>query len=150
MKINKDFGSLKSKKKADVMKKGASTHQNSTGKYYSFENKGAYALVGNSSVGQYATKSVKGKINRESIVDFAQRLEKLCACNLHKLIETIGGAVCNITKLISPVLDVAFKIQSSIGSVNLKEVATTSSGMLRSSIYVNAKTSIYHTESDCT
>ena len=132
------------------MKKGASTHQTSTGKYYSFENKGVYTLVGSSSVGQYATKSVKWKINIELIVDFAQILENLCACNLHELIETIGGAVCNITKFISPVLDVAFKMQSNIGSVNLKEVATTSSGMWQSSIYVNAKTSIYHTESDYT
>ena len=58
--------------------------------------------------------------------------------------------MCNIEKLISPVLDVVLKIQSNIGSVNLKEIATIPFGIWKSSICVNTKISIYYTKSDCT
>ena len=55
-----------------------------------------------------------------------------------------------MSKLIQPVLNTAYKIQDEIGSVNLKEVESTAGGMWQSSICINAKTTVFHTESDCT
>ena len=55
-----------------------------------------------------------------------------------------------MSKLIQPVLSTAYKIQDEIGSVNLKEVESTAGGMWQSSICINAKTTVFHTESDCT
>ena len=86
-------------KKANVVKKGASNHNNSTGKYYSFGNKGAYELMGIYLWDSMQLNLIKEK-KRESIVDFAQRSENIYAFHLYTLIEKIGGAVCNIANLI--------------------------------------------------
>ena len=52
--------------------------------------------------------------------------------------------------LISPVLNAAYKLQKTLGNVNLSQVMTSDCGARQSQICVNASTDILHTERDCT
>ena len=141
-----DFSTIIGKTKDNIMKKGKANHHNSQGKYYSFGNKGAFKLIGNSSVGQYTQKEVKAKRNMDVLIGVADKAEKLCACHIYESVEAIGKVVRNISKLLSPLINVAFQMQSKLRSVNFQEVATTPSGMWQSSVCINARTARYHTE----
>ena len=78
------------------------------------------------------------------------KAEKLCGFHFSDSIRELQSSVKNIFNLLSPVVDVTFRIQKQFGSVNLMEVESTPSGLWQSSICVNAKTSIYHVEDDYT
>ena len=56
----------------------------------------------------------------------------------------------NISKLISPLLDVAFQKQEKIGNINFVGGDSTRYGVWHTSICVNATTEIFHTEKDVT
>lgn len=150
MEMNKSFAETIAKTKNNITKKGAANHHNSTGKYYSFGNKGAYKIVNNSSVGQYSNKNITARKYKELLKDAAKDAEQLCACHLLDSVLSTQKHIRNMSKLIQPVLSTAYKIQDEIGSVNLKEVESTAGGMWQSSICINAKTTVFHTESDCT
>ena len=58
--------------------------------------------------------------------------------------------VRNMPMLISPVLNVAHRLQKIKGDVNLRKVMTSDDGVWKSQICVNLSTLILHTECDCT
>ena len=61
MSLDQELATILKKTKDNVTKKGAANHHNSTGRHYSFGNKGAYKCIGSSSVGQYPNKKLKVK-----------------------------------------------------------------------------------------
>ena len=56
----------------------------------------------------------------------------------------------NIRHLVAPILDLAFKKQASLGSINLQKVQSSCNGLCHSAVTVNAETAEFHTENDCT
>ena len=148
--MDEGFSIMLGKTKNNIMKKGDANHHNSTGKYYSFGNKGAYKLVANKSVGQYAMKESKNPLIDKRLISQSLEIETLCASHVHESINAMEKVLRNISNLVSPVIDTAFDMQVNYGAVGLKAVATSNSGMWQSSMCVNAKTRILHTEEDCT
>ena len=59
----------------------------------------------------------------------ADKAEKLCACHLSDSIGELESSVKNICNFLSPVVDVAFRMQQKVGSVKLMEVESTPSGL---------------------
>ena len=68
--------------KANIMKKGAASHYNSTGNYYYFGNKDSYKKVGNSLVSQYTSKGYKLVERSKFVMNQAMELEELCASHI--------------------------------------------------------------------
>ena len=65
-------------------------------------------------------------------------------------VNDISRYIRNISSLICPVLNVAFEMQKEYGDVNLQKLFAEDSWLWMSSICVNAKTTQYHVEDDCT
>ena len=148
--IQPDLFNILQETKSNIMKRGGANHCNSTGYYYSFGNKGSYERVGNCSVGQYASKKSTSVEKTKRIGDNAVMLEKLCASHIKESVLAMENLLPNLSTLISPVVDTAFDMQVKHGPVGLKKVHNTNSGMWQSCMCVNARTSIMHTEDDCT
>ena len=56
----------------------------------------------------------------------------------------------HINSLVSPVLDVAYKLQEELGTINLEKVSTSKSRLWVSQSCIGASTTVMHTEDDCT
>ena len=56
----------------------------------------------------------------------------------------------NIRSLIAPVLTVAYYQQASKGDINFKTVPSFKCGLWHSAVCINAQTTQFHTENDCT
>ena len=65
------------------------------------------------------------------------------------VVKDLGGIIPNVHRLISQVVDVAYNMQATCGSVNLQRVETTSSGLWQSKVCINVSTDKWHTENDC-
>ena len=76
-------------------------------------------------------------------------IELLVAKEIRTAVSSLQKKIRNMSLLISPVLDAAYKLQKTMGDVNLSQVMTSNCGAWQSQICVNASTSILHTESDC-
>ena len=74
-------------------------------------------------------KNITVKKDRDILLTMADKAEKLCACHLKDSIGELESSVKNICNLLSPVVDVAFRMQQKVGSVNLMEVKSTPSGL---------------------
>ena len=70
MPIDTIFSDILRATKTNIMKnkKAAANHYNSTDNYYSFEKKGSYKKVNNSSVVQYANKESKSVENSKIVL----------------------------------------------------------------------------------
>ena len=147
--FNQDFAKMIKSVKDSTIKKGAD-HNGSTGLYYSFGNKGAYERIDNSTVGQYKTKTFKDDSKTMRLHSWCKSAETLIAMHLNESVISLKTYIRNISALISPVIDVAYKMQSKHGNVNLKAVETKNSGIWMSTIALNAQTSQFHSEDDCT
>ena len=122
-------------------------HHQSSGEYFSFGNKGAYKTVDGSSVGQYATKK-NSSIQQKSNVII---IEELIARELKQGIDILSSLqpAMSFKECISPVLNVAKKLQESIGDIKLKESSYSDYGIWKSVMCVNAETEEMHSEDDC-
>ena len=149
MEFDKEFASKIKKVKDNTIKKGTD-HHSSQGLYYSFGNKGAFKVVNNSSVDQYATKSNVIKSRQNDLKNWCLLAEDLVAEHLDESVNSMKKYIRNLPELICPLLNVAYKMQNEHGSVNLKAVKTKDSGIWMSSICLNARTSLFHSEDDCT
>lgn len=67
MEMNSNVSNIFKKTKKNKMNSKANKHYNSTGQYYSFGDKGAFKSIGDSSVGQYMSKTINFKKNREML-----------------------------------------------------------------------------------
>ena len=142
------FKAMKSSKNNIITKKN--NHNGSTGNYYSYGNKGNFALVDGSSVGQYTYKGFKDqlKATRAHVRDCA--VDCISTHELAAGIDSLSSRVHNIRDLISPIIDAAYYRQLKDGSINLKRVESAKHGVWQSSVCVNAVTEKFHTENDCT
>ena len=138
------------KKVKDNIIKSANNHYQSQGLYYSFGNKGAFKIVNNSSVDQYAIKARAKKTHSNELNEWCSNAESVIALHLNESVNSMKRYIRNIPHLICPLLNVAYEMQKDHGCVNLKSVKTTESGMWMSSVCINARTSLFHSEEDCT
>ena len=125
---------------------GAFQHNASRGNYYSFGNKGNFALIDDSSVSQYAIKKsnlITKELNNAVIEDLAANEMMIGIRSLELVIPSIRLSI-------SPVIDTAFGMQDVCGSINLKETPSSEYGIWKTSISVNAYTEKLHYENDCT
>jgi len=148
--LDREFATLLKKTKNNIMKKGKSNHHDSSGYYYSFWNKGSFQRKGNKSVDQYANKTSKSVMRMQKLNEDASEIEHVCASHISESVLGMENVIRNISKLLSPVIDTAFEMQKDYGQVGLKDVESSESGMWQSSMCVNARTRILHTEEDCT
>ena len=65
-------------------------------------------------------------------------------------VDNIAKHLPIVKELISPMIDVAYEIQGVDGDINLKEVCLKNSGIWKTSVTVDAYTTDFHTENDCT
>ena len=146
---NNHFQFLKNTK-PNILASSKSAHFGSVGKYYSFGNKGSYAKVDNTTVSTYKTKKKENSGVQKYTDEIANMLEESCGTELVNAAKTIERYIPCIKHLISPVVTTAYELQNVYGNINISEVYTSPHGMWQSQICVNAKTSVLHTERDCT
>ena len=149
MQFDFDFEKKIKKVKNNTIKKGAD-HNGSVGLYYSFGNKGAYEMVNNSSVGQYKCKIIKDNEVSTELKSWCGDAENLIAEHLNESVTVLKSYIRNIPKLISPVIDVAYKMQSEHADVNLKATKGIDNGIWMATIAINAQTTKFHSENDVT
>ena len=98
-------------------------HCVSSGYYASFGNKSNYAIVNTSSVAQYANKK-SSSVSKQSILDKdALPLDNMISLELDNSLKSFGKYLRHINNLLSPVIDVAYKLQEELCSINLKMLA---------------------------
>ena len=134
----------------NIVVNGKSNHFNSTGYGYSFGNKGFYGMINNSSVSTYAHKKYKNTEKMEDSIFLSRIIDNMTAIEVNYAVTTMKQVLPNIVNLISPVLDVAYNLQYSIGDINLQKVSGTSDGVWHKQVSINATTSQFHTEKDVT
>ena len=119
-------------------------HHMSTGYYFSWEMKGNYGLNENSSVGQYAHKpTVKGALGSTFLVQSMNTELQATILNMKRIL-------AGIPKMIAPVIQVAYDIQSTEGNIDIEKTSASHVGVWQSSLSVNAVTKGFHTEHDVT
>ena len=111
-----------------------SNHFGSSGCYYSFGNKGNYMTIDNSTVGQYASKRFATTMRPNEAKYNAELIENQCALELDSSVKDLVRLIPNMRTLIAPILDLAFKKQASMGSINLKEVPSSCNGLGHSAV----------------
>ena len=77
-------------------------------------------------------------------------MEEQCLKEVSRSMVSLSKKIPNISKLISPLLDVAFQKQEKIGNINFVAGDSTRYGVWHTSICVNATTESFHTEKDVT
>ena len=102
------------------MKKESSNHYDSTGLYYSVGNKGAYKRIGNEPVGQYINKTSKSQQRTIKINKHSKDIEMVCATHIKESIIDMQKVIYNISKVVSPIIDTVFNMQTEHGRVGLK------------------------------
>ena len=107
-------------------------------------------MLGNSSVGQFATKVHKNREQNEVLTKWCNESEKMISDHINESVSQFQNRFKNINRLLSLVIDTAFEMQSEHGDVNLKVTNTKQSGIWMSTVALNAQTSQFHSEQDCT
>ena len=134
--------------KNNILASSKSKHYDSVGQYYSFGNKCNFGMVNNSSVGMYATKPYLNSDSDIKAKNYAELMEENAAIEVVTAVKGLWGIIPNIHMLISPVVDVAYNIQSKHENINLQIVQKTRPGLWQSKVCVNASTDKWHTEND--
>ena len=112
----------------------------SDGQYYYFDNKGNFWMIGNSSVGIYDSKVYQNTESNKKSNIYTKEMEVACSKEVVTAVTDLGGILPNVHRLISPVVDIAYNIHATYGSVNLQRVETASSGSWQSKVCINAST----------
>ena len=141
---NKSHHEMMKKYKKNIIK-GSNKHHGSNGCYYAYGNKAYYGMVGNSSVSQYTSKNC----------GLIPCLEGLCVTELSQMelqcgITELQHHIPNLPSLISPIISIAHAQQKVKGDINLKEISSSKDGLWQINMCVNAETTQYHIERDCT
>ena len=120
-------------------------HHSSLGMYYSYGNKANFGQTDLSSIGQYASK----RNNLDSHVNDLC-IEELSQSEIQISIKQLSMHLPLLRKLLSPIVSTANRIQSTVGSINLKQTSASEEGIWQTCMCVNAQTTEFHTEMDCT
>ena len=126
------------------------THNNSTGLYYSYGNKGNFGLINDSSVSQYTYKKYKSEWRNEMSHSSNNFMQQLSAEDLLNGLLDMSVVLPAVGKVVSPIIDAAFEMQKVKGNIELSQVPGSSEGLWQTSICINAETHEFHTEEDCT
>ena len=121
-------------------------HHQSAGYYYSWGNRGNYRTVDLSSVTQYSYIKNKGVIGEMNSLFIEERMNT----ELKNSVLTMKKRMPFLTNVISPVIGVAFEMQSSHGDVNIEKTSVSEVGVWESTLSINAVTKHVHTEHDVT
>lgn len=104
----------------------------------------------NSSVGQYVNKKKSDLIRQVQIDEDASRYDNKISLEIKVCCNIMGRLLPNIRSVISPVIDTAFEIQNEVGDINLQPISSSKNGCWQTSVCINAQTSDFHIEKDCT
>ena len=77
-------------------------------------------------------------------------LEELLSNEVRYGVDNIAKHIPIVMELISPVVDVVYEMQTLRGDIYLKEVCLKNSSIWKTSVSVDAYTTDFHTENDCT
>ena len=119
-------------------------HHNCEGSYFSWGNKANYGMVGNSSIGQYATK------NTHSAPMYGRTIVEMMNTELKSSIFRMKNVIRDIDKMVAPVMKIAYDLQAKQGDIGIKKMNASDAGVWQSSLCVNAITKGWHTENDVT
>ena len=82
--------------------------------------------------------------------EWRKEAEKVISCHINEAVSMFEKRFRNISQLLSPIINTAYKMQSGHGNVNLKATGTKKSGIWMATVALNAQTAIFHSEEDCT
>ena len=105
--------------KNNILRSSKAKHFDSTGEYCSFGTKRNYGMVDDSSVGIYLSKVYKNVQTQKKAKIIADEIENDSAIEVGYAVKKLSGVIPNMHKLLSPVVDVAFDMQSDHGDVYL-------------------------------
>ena len=112
----------------NILGSAKAQHFNSDGGYYSFGNSSAYRIIENSSVETYTNKTSNSPTRQKTINSNVMEIELLVAKEIRTAVSSLQKKIRDISLLISPVLDAAYKLQKTMGDVNLSQVMTGNCG----------------------
>ena len=113
----------------NILASSKSNHFDYEGQYYSFGNKCIFRMIGKSSVDIYGSKSYQNNDSNSNEIMYTKEMELASADEVNIVVTHLGEVTPNVHRLISTVVDVAYNIQATYGSVNLQRVETASSGI---------------------
>ena len=131
--------------KNNILTESTSHHQ-SSGYYYSWGNRANYRTVDLSSVTQYTHIKKKGIVAEIN----ASFLEESMNIELKNSILTMKNKFPFLATVISPIVGVAFKMQTQHGNINIEKTGASEVGIWESTLSINAVTKELHTEDDVT
>ena len=125
--------------------KGKTNHHNSSGLYFSYGNRANFGLINNSSVSQYLNRKTNtgDHFNGKLLEELSQEEQRIG-------ISSIARRIPIIRRLISPIIQAAYELQSNVGDINLKETSSGDTGLWMTTMCANAETKDFHHENDCT
>ena len=141
---NKSHNKMMKKYRKNIIQ-GSNKHHDSRGYYYAYGNKAYYGMVGDSSVGQHTSKNCSLKTCLEGL-----GVTELSQMGLQCGITELQRHITNLPSLISPIIGIAQTQQKVKGDINLKEISSSKDGLWQINMCVNAETTQYHIERDCT
>ena len=121
------------------------SHHGSLGKYFSFGNSAVYKTVNKSSVGVYQTKTNLSLIKKVKV----GVIQDLVANELKEGVASLGDVIPLLNEYIAPVFNIGHELQRTLGADIIKKDKYSQSGIWKSVFCINARTSTFHTEDDC-
>ena len=77
-------------------------------------------------------------------------MEHISAMEIGSGMDGLITIIPNLRQCIAPTLNVAYDIQGFVGGLNIERVPLSGYGLWQTSISINAQTTQFHTEKDCT
>lgn len=96
-------------------------HNESSGYYYSYGNRGNFGIVDGSSIGQYTYKCLGNNLKTTLFHIRDTAVEHIYSHELRSGIDSPATRIPNIKKLISPIVDTAYNRQNSKGDIHLEK-----------------------------
>ena len=119
-------------------------HHQSTGHYFSWDNRGNYGMLDNSSVGRYARKRGDKANMNSKFIEFMINTELISAITKMKKRLPI------LPLVVAPVILVAHELQSAVDDIIIQKPYGANVCVWQSSLSVNTVTNVMHTEDDGT
>ena len=144
----KDYTLLKKVKKSIVGNKNT-PHFGASGKYFSFGMNGFYKIdEKQSSVGIYSNKKGKDDEHKKKIEEISNCLEEKLQASLQRAVSSQSHLFLHCSNFLSPVMDVANRMQDDHGDINLSSGKLEGTGLYSAQVCINATTRDFRTEFD--
>ena len=124
-------------------------HFGAAGKYYSFGTNALYKIDENkSSIGIYGNNKSQYEEKNKQIQIQSKWVEEKLKTSLESAVDSQSNLFLHCSNFLSPVMDVAEKMQEEHGDINLNFDKFGDIGLYAAQVCVNATTRDYHTEFD--